>query len=291
MVKVRVPASSANLGPGFDCFGIAWQCYNEMKFEKSDEVIITGCPEEYRNADNMAYQAFMRTLKEAGKEAKGLEIHFGKTDIPVSRGLGSSAALISGAVMAANALYDLGFSKERLFEIATDIEGHPDNVAPAMFGDFTVSAMSNGKPVTRHFPVNEKLTFCCMVPDFELRTSLARSVLPATYEKPDALFNISRSALLIRAIGDGDTELLKIAMEDRIHEPYRYRLIEGVDKAREMALSAGAAAMCISGAGSTLLAIGDNEAFYKTLSVEVPKVFPGWKVMKMILDRNGGQIV
>lgn len=291
MVKVKIPASSANLGPGFDCFGIAWQCWNEIEFDKADSLIITGCDDAYKNENNLAYVAYSRTLKEAGIECKGAVINFGKTDIPVSRGLGSSAALICGAVVAANELYKLGFSREQLFRIATEVEGHPDNIAPAMFGGFTASTMAGDQPVTAAYSVSDKLCFCCLVPNFELSTTLSRSVLPQSYSKADAVFNVSRAALLIRAIEDGNAELIKIAMEDKIHQPYRFKLIDGVDDARAIALECGAATMCISGAGSTLLVVGDSAELYEKLSVKIPERFPGWKVLHMQLDTVGVQII
>ena len=137
---VRVPASSANLGPGFDSFGIAWKLYNEIRFELAEEGLsISGCDERYRGEDNLACVAFTRVLQSCGRERCGLRINFEKTEIPVSRGLGSSAALITAGVLAANALCDLGLEKSELFDIATSVEGHPDNIAPAMFGGLTVS--------------------------------------------------------------------------------------------------------------------------------------------------------
>ena len=148
-MKIRVPASSANIGPGFDCYGIAWQLYNELDFELRDRGLsITGCENRYCNRDNLAYTAYKSVLERCGIKPVGLHIHFGKADIPVSRGLGSSSALLVGGVMAANELHSLGLSRNELLDIATALEGHPDNVVPALMGGLSASALVAGKPVS-----------------------------------------------------------------------------------------------------------------------------------------------
>ena len=243
---VRVPASSANLGPGFDSFGIAWQLYNEISFQLSDETEILGCAEGYQNEENLALRAYRRVLERCGvREEGGVSIRFGKTSIPVSRGLGSSAALITAGVMAANELYGLGLSRDELFLLATEVEGHPDNVAPALYGGLSVSAMAGGRAVTRRFPVSDKLFFTALIPPFELSTALARSVLPESVSRADAVFNVSRGALVLRALGDGDAELLAFAMDFR--RAYRGA---GVRRGRALHLRRGAdAAVRVGQAG------------------------------------------
>ena len=290
-MKIRVPASSANLGPGFDCFGVAWQLYNEIEFEKNSSLLIEGCDEKYCNGENLSYRAFCAVLDRAGVEDRGVHIRFGRTDVPVSRGLGSSAALICAGVIAADALYGLNMPKEQLFDIATAIEGHPDNIAPALFGGFTASTMESGVPVTAHFPISDRLHFTVLIPDFELSTALARSVLPESYSRADAVFNVSRAALVIRAMADGDGELLKAAMQDRIHQPYRTRLIDGFEAVQGMAEECGASAMCISGAGSTLLCVSRDESFTEKMSAKMKETFPAWRVIKVVPDNDGARIV
>ena len=291
-MKLRIPASSANLGPGFDCFGIAWQCYNEIEFIPGGEgLVITGCDEKYRNADNLAYKAYHAVMTWAGQHESGLEIRFGKTDIPVSRGMGSSAALIVGGAVAANAINGLELSGSELLAIATSVEGHPDNIAPALFGGFTVSAMDGIAAITTHFPISEKLFFTLLIPDFELSTELARSALPDVVSRQDAVFNISRSALLIKALERGDRELMRMALEDRLHQPYRAGLIEGYDIAASAAKRHGAMGICISGAGSTLLCISDRPAFSAEMEDELKESLPGWKVMSVKPDLQGVRMI
>ncbi len=291
-MKFRIPASSANLGPGFDCFGIAWQCYNEIEFIPREEgLVISGCEEKYCNEDNLAYKAYRAVMAWAGQRESGLEIRFGRTDIPVSRGMGSSAALIVGGVVAANAIHGLELSGSELLAIATSVEGHPDNIAPALFGGFTVSAMDGIAAVTTHFPISEKLFFTLLIPDFELSTELARSVLPVNVSRQYAIFNISRSALLIKALERGDRQLMRIALEDKLHQPYRTKLINGYDSAEAAAKKLDAMGICISGAGSTLLCIADRPEFSAEMEKELKESLPGWKVLGVKPDLQGVKMI
>lgn len=291
-MKFRIPASSANLGPGFDCFGIAWQCYNEIEFIPREEgLVISGCAEKYRNEDNLAFKAYRATMTWAGQRESGLEIRFGRTDIPVSRGMGSSAALIVGGVVAANAIHGLELSGSELLAIATSVEGHPDNIAPALFGGFTVSAMDGIAAVTTHFPISEKLFFTLLIPNFELSTELARSVLPEAVSRQDAIFNISRSALLIKALERGDRQLMRIALEDKLHQPYRTKLIQGFETAEAAAKKLEAMGICISGAGSTLLCIADRPEFSAEMEEALKESLPGWKVLGVKPDLQGVKMI
>ena len=287
---VRAPASSANLGPGFDCFGIAWQLYNEIEFTPADRLEITGCDEKFCSADNLAYKAYAMTLEKGGIKEKGVHIHFKNTDIPASRGLGSSSALIVGGVTAANALYELKLSDRERLEIATAIEGHPDNAAPALLGGLTASAMVGSEAVTVHFPLSDKLHFAALVPPFELSTALARSVLPMSVSRADAVFNVSRAALVLNALGSGDCELLSVGMEDRVHQPFRFPLIEGWETAKKLSADCGGKAICISGAGSTLLCASNEKDFPEKLKENI-SVLPGWKVIPLLPDFEGAKAI
>lgn len=289
-MKVSVGASSANLGPGFDCFGLAWQLYNTMEFMPADRLVIEGCDEKYKNAENLAYRAYTAALAAAGKAASGVCIRFLRTDIPVSRGLGSSAALTVGGVLAADRLNGLGFSDEQLLAVATSVEGHPDNVAPALFGGLTVSAMDGGKAVSAVYALSDRLHFTALVPDSELSTSMSRSVLPQSISREDAIFNVSRAALLLKALENGDCGLIRTALRDRIHQPFRKALIEGYDRAEALALETGAAGVCISGAGSTILCVSPEEDFYGKMKAAAEREFPRWRVLDMKPDTLGARI-
>lgn len=287
---VRVPASSANLGPGFDSFGIAWQLYNEIDFQIAEGLEISGCAEKYQTEDNLAYRGFRRVLERCSVPFEGVAIRFGRCAIPVSRGLGSSAALIAAGVTAANELYELGLSRSELLLLATEVEGHPDNVAPALYGGLGVSAMDGGRAITRRFPLSDRLHFAALVPPFELSTSLARSVLPAEVSREDAVFNVSRGALLLRALGDGDAELLSFAMDDRIHQNYRAKLIDGFKTARIEAQECGAAGICISGAGPTILCVAEHPDFPARMETALELALPGWEFMELTPDLDGARV-
>ena len=290
-MKLRIPASSANLGPGFDCFGLAWQLYNEIEFEPSDALRIEGCDPRFANAENLAFQAVRRTAEAAGKACPAVAIRFGKTDIPVSRGLGSSAALIVGGVRASDALLELHLSDDALLRVATEIEGHPDNVAPALFGGLTVSAAEGDTVLTRRFPLHERFHFVLLSPEFELSTAAARGVLPPSYSRADAVYNLSRTPLVLRALQDGDSELLRFAMRDTIHQPYRRSLIPGYDKVEALALASGACGFGISGAGSTQLAIFPDERAAQSFAESASAQFPAWKIICARPDLTGTVVV
>jgi len=284
---VRVPGSSANLGPGFDCFGIAWQCYNTLEFQKAEAFSVTGCPEEFQNRENLAYLGYEAVCRQAGIDPSRVAIRFGETEIPVSRGLGSSAALLVAGAAGANALHRLGLSREELLSIAAPLEGHPDNIAPSLLGGLSVSIMEGGRTISRPFPVSDKLHFTALIPDFRLSTALARSVLPESYSRSDVIFNVSRASLLLRALADGDGELLARAMADAVHQPYRTRLIAGFEQAKALAMEQGALALCISGAGPTLLCVSEQESFAENMQRVLPKTFPGWRCLALQVDREG----
>ncbi len=288
---VQVPGTSANLGPGFDCFGIAWNCYNTMEFLPAESLEISGCPEEFQNRENLAYVGYETVCRAAGVNAEAVSIRFLETEVPVSRGLGSSAALIAAGAVAANEMHGLGYTKEELLSLVTPVEGHPDNLAPALLGGLTVSLMEGERVESRRFPLSEKFFFAALIPNFKLSTALARGVLPEHYSRADAIFNVSRATLLLRALSDGDGDLLSLAMQDKIHQPYRFQLIEGYERAAELAKEQGALAVSISGAGSTLLCVAEDGAFGENMTRVLGKEFPHWQVRPLLVDMDGAKVL
>lgn len=286
-MRVLVPSSSANLGPGFDCFGMAWQSRNEIFFERSDSLSIEGCAVEYANSVNLAWLGYSKAMELAGRACEGVHIRFGKAEIPICRGLGSSAALSVAGAAAADALYHLGLGRQGILDASTAVEGHPDNVAPCIYGGLTASMMDGSRAVTVNFPVHESLRFTALIPNFQLSTAMARSVLPPTVPRADAIFNVSRGALLLNALGSGDLELLGHAMEDKLHQPYRWNLIPGSDVARQAAGDCGAPALCISGAGPTILCVTNDEGFPLRIRSALASALPGWEVRELKIDREG----
>lgn len=276
MVKVLTPATSANIGPGFDCLGIAYNLYNEFEVELSDKLIIEGCDLKYQNENNLFYIGFNSVKERLNRYEKcKVTIH---SNIPVSRGLGSSASLIVAGVLSANNLFGNKLSLEELFEIATKIEGHPDNIAPCMFGGFTC-AYQNEKPEFIHLNVSNSLRYTLIIPDYELSTSQSRSVLPKNYNRQDVVFNISRNVLLIKAFESGDEKLIKEALQDKIHQPYRKELIKDYDRIEKICLDNKAISMVLSGAGPTMLAISKIDNLSSKIKQSLPENY-------LILDLN-----
>ena len=196
-IKVIVPATSANLGPGFDSLGLALNLYATFEFTLMDEGLeIEGCPDEYKNENNLAVTAFRGIYWRQGQRAPGLRLKI-HSDIPSTRGMGSSSAFLTGGALAANAFLGNPFSRQEILQILSAFEGHPDNVTPALYGGFTATAMHGGAPCMAQFPVNERVHLCALIPSFELSTSASRMALPATVSHKDAAYNLSRVALLI----------------------------------------------------------------------------------------------
>lgn len=292
-VTIRVPATSANLGPGFDSFGCALALYNTYTFEQiSGGLEISGCDEEFRNRDNLSIVAYRYAMEALGLPMEPLSLTI-DAHIPVCRGLGSSSAMIIGGVMAANVLHGSPLSREELLRLCTVVEGHPDNLAPALYGGMTASLMRGGMPVTACFPLSEKLRFFALVPPFHLSTQTARAVLPQRVPFADAVFNVSHAALLLRALETADIDMISLALDDRLHQPYRKGLIEGYDIAEQTARACGVRAFCISGAGPTCLCIADNDAVGERLSEAVAKqeALPGWQVLALRVDTEGAKVL
>ena len=265
-VYLRVPATSANCGPGFDVLGLAVNLYNEACYEitpqRGFQLEVEGEGAEYLKpfGRNLAFSSFFRLWNQVtGGERIGLKIKM-LNRIPMSRGLGSSSSAIVAGVHAANVLSGNTLSEDELLGIATELEGHPDNVAPALYGGFTISYMDAGKAHSLRCLPAKPLKFIAVVPDRRLATSLARQAIPATVPHHDAVFNSSRSSLLVGALLTGRYEYLSHALEDKLHQPYRAHLIPGLYEAWEAAREAGAYNGIISGAGSTIMAYADPEA-------------------------------
>ena len=284
-VTIRVPATSANLGPGFDSFGCALALYNTYTFEQiSGGLEIYGCDEEFRNRDNLSIVAYRYAMEALGLPMEPLSLTI-DAHIPVCRGLGSSSAMIIGGVMAANVLHGSPMSREELLRLCTVVEGHPDNLAPALYGGMTASLMRGGMPVTACFPLSEKLRFFALVPPFHLSTQ--------TVPFADAVFNVSHAALLLRALETADIDMISLALDDRLHQPYRKGLIEGYDTAEQTARDCGVRAFCISGAGPTCLCIADNDEVGQRLTeaVAAQEALAGWQVLPLRVDTEGAKVL
>lgn len=287
MVIITVPASTANIGPGFDTLGLALNMYNVYEFEEINEgLVIEGCSDKYKNEDNLVYKSFKYTAEIIGRKFKGLKISM-NTEIPVSRGLGSSSACIVGGIFGANALLEGNLSKDDLFRIAVKIEGHPDNVAAAVYGDLTASIVDEGKPYCLKYNISDTIKFCALIPDFEVSTHEARELLPTEIPFKDALFNISRTAVLLKALEEGNLSAVNVAMHDKLHQKFRETLIHEYDEVFKICRDNGSSAFFISGSGPTLMNIIENSDFTNKIRYDIMNLKYNWKIKYLLSDKKG----
>ena len=290
-VTIRVPATTDNLGPGFDAFGCALGPYTDVTFEETEAGLeITGCPEEFTGPDNLAYVSYCAVMATMCEEVKGVKIHI-DARIPVCRGLGSSAALLVAGAMGANVLRGNKLSTQGLLNITNAMEGHPDNLAPAVFGGLTASMVDNGLPVCVNFPLHPDWEFLALVPDFDLPTTVARQALPTEYDRSDAVYNIAHGAMVLKALELGDEKLLRNAMQDRIHQPYRKGMIQDYDKIEGLIRTTGAA-FCLSGAGPTLLCITRNPGLEDKLAKKIHEITQAnWEMLPLHVEFQGAHVI
>ena len=256
-LRIRVPASSANLGPGFDSFALALPLLAEFELRpaKAWSVTVEGDGHGISvDDDNLFVVAAHATAKAAGRELVAQHVTQ-RSAIPVARGLGSSAAAIVGGAVAANALLGEPFDRRTLLRIASEVEGHADNVAAALYGAFTVALPDEGGPVATRLVFPRTWRICLLIPGRPLSTEEARAILPAQVSRDDAVFNVAHAAALIAAVMRSDGALLALAMADRLHQPARTKLVPALGEIIAAAREAGAFGAALSGAGPSVLAV------------------------------------
>lgn len=262
-VKVRVPATTANCGPGFDAVGIACTLYNQLELTLNDsghvsiEIVGEGVGILPIDEANIASLAAHAVFNKVGFTCAGLQLKMTNT-IPLARGLGSSAAAIVAGLFAANEVLDSPLTKAQLLDMATAIEGHPDNVAPALYGGITLNVMNNSEVETLRLLPPRSLSMVVVVPTFALATKLARQVLPQQVSLADAVFNVSRTALMVGALATGEFSHLATGLDDKLHQPYRQALIPGMPEVLAAAKTVGAYGAALSGAGPCLIAFTED---------------------------------
>jgi homoserine kinase len=265
MTMIRVPATTANLGAGFDCIGAALSIYNEFTFtpiETESLVIAVRGLEAARvntDASNLVYQAFLKLYERIDRSPPVIQLEI-KLGVPLARGLGSSATAIVGGLLGANAFAGNPLSPSEVMKMAIDMEGHPDNVVPALIGGCRLAATAIGGWTIADIPWHESVVPVVAIPNFELSTAAARSVLPNEYSRADAIFNTAHFGLLVRGLETGNADWLSAALTDRLHQPYRQQLIPGYTDVEQAVVAAGGYGMVISGAGPTLLALATTES-------------------------------
>ncbi|MEG4145276.1 homoserine kinase [Microcoleus sp. Pol12B5] len=302
-VTVTVPATTANLGPGFDCIGAALSLYNRFQFSRLEpsateklKITVTGKETTKVKTDdsNLAYQAFIKLYGYLNQSPPPVAIHI-DMQVSLARGLGSSATAIIGGLVGANELAGKPLSQVEVMQLAIELEGHPDNVVPALLGGCRLAASNTprGSWEICDIPWHPNIVPVVAIPDFELSTAEARKVLPADYSKADAIFNAAHLGLLVRALETGNENWLRCALQDKIHQPYRQSLIKGYEAVQQAALNAGAYEMVISGAGPTLLALTDVAnavAVEKAMAAAWMEFGVKAEVRAIGLDTQGAQV-
>ena len=296
-VTVKVPASTTNLGPGFDCLGLALKLYNTVEMERTEEKDITikisgeGEKELPRDELNIILSAIKLVFDKAGEKLCGLRIRQ-VNQIPIGRGLGSSAAARLAGIMAANELLKANLSEGEILRLAAELEGHPDNVAASLFGGLVIVGREGKDFRWLRLEVPENLKVVVAIPEKRLSTQRARDILPEKISLSDAVFNLSRVAMLVSSLISGRWQYLAVSTQDRLHQPYRSSLVPGMEEVFEAALKEGARGAFLSGAGSTVAALADENE--KRIGKAMQEAFlkKGLKsrVKVLEIDKKGAQV-
>jgi len=292
--ELRIPATSANLGAGFDSLGLAVQMYNRVILEPWERVEVLSLDNTVVPAgeDNLIYKTVKHLFDICGKPLPGLRIQQ-ENAIPMARGLGSSSACIVAGLMGGNALLGGPLSREDIIHMAAALEGHPDNSTPAILGGQVTAAIENGRVFYCRRELRDDLRFAAIIPDFELKTSAARAALPKEVSREDGEFNLSRSALMAMSLAAGEYGNLRVAAQDRLHQPYRLELIPGARAVMDCALEFGAYCAYISGAGSTLMAMvgTENTGFLQRLRCWMDgQGYHTWRLLLLRPDNGGARM-
>ncbi|MPQ31597.1 homoserine kinase [Clostridium estertheticum] len=289
MFEIKVPATSANMGPGLDTLGVAFKLYNRFIVEEIESGLeIFGCNKEFANNNNLVYDSMLKTFKKLQKDPKGVRLTF-KTEIPVSGGLGSSATCILAGVTAANRLCGDILTKQEVLNYACEIEGHPDNITPAMIGGMTVSIMNEGANHYNKIPINGSIKFCALIPKLQLSTKSSRAVLPETIPFKDAVYNVGMVSMLIVSLVNGDYEGVKLACKDKLHQPYRMGLIRNYSQISSFVKESEALGVFLSGAGPTIMVMlkKDDSNTEGKLKEFLKGISGSWETLNLEIDEDG----
>ncbi len=299
-IHVKVPATTANLGPGFDALGLALDLWNEAEFlaTNDNQISLTiegeGKDKLPTGANNTIVEAALQVYELLGKPCTGLRIHC-VNRVPLSSGLGSSSAAMLTGMLGANALLGNPLSREEILKLAIETEGHPDNVAPAMLGGLVASIIHERHVVSLRLTLTGQRTpihITVVLPDFDFPTKQARAILPKQIERQDAIYNISRAVIVTEAFRVGDLDMLGEAMTDKLHQPYRIPLIPGAQEAMDAMKQAGASAVALSGAGPSL--IGFSSKRETAIGEAAKRAFAesglNARVYKLKISRTGAEV-
>lgn len=295
MIKLRVPATSANMGAGFDTLGIAVGLYNRITVEEIPKglEIINYDKQSFVPGDsnNLIYRAMNEIFNYVNYTPKGYRITQ-SSNIPMTRGLGSSSACIIGGMLAANIISGRQLTYQEIIHLAAKMEGHPDNVGPALFGGFCVSLTEGDRTIIKSTKLKSHIKFAVIIPDFFVATKKSRGVLPSQVDFKDAVFNVGHASMFQAAMITGDMEALRIGVKDVLHQQYRKSYVENMDEIFEKTYSLGSNATYLSGSGPTILSILDHD--YEKFAAGMQKYFEEnmlkWKCMILSIDNVGAVV-
>ncbi len=286
---IRISASTSNLGPGFDCLGLALNIYNFFEVELSNKDILLNIDDAYNNEDNLFLKAYRKGISQLGINDH-VKVSF-NCYVPVARGLGSSSTLIVGGLAVASILHNNALSKQKIFELASEMEGHPDNASPCVFGGFCASFIDrNGQFITRQLSFSDKLKITSFIPDFEVKTETARAILPDTYTKKIAVNNSAKAIMTVNALENGDIDLLRECAIDEIHEPYRRTLIDEFDSLKEIYTDDTDGVLLISGSGSTCIGFSDKN-ISENANKKINELKHNWLIRNVEVDSKGVEVI
>lgn len=295
MFEVRVPYTTANLGPGFDCVGLAFSAEASITVEWSSNGHHEwkGCDTKYQNDEHLLLKSYRLGLEAVGVKERKLNLDF-QIMPPIARGLGSSAVcVVAGLLIAREAAREAGkeMDDDLLIRLATQMEGHPDNIAPAILGGCVVSLMTETEIVSQALEVHENIGLMALIPPFELSTEISRNALPDQVPHKQAIFNVGRAMLLTQALASGDMKRLSIGLQDQLHEPYRMPLIHGAEDIKDQMEEMGAVRTVISGAGPTLLVVYDRETDFEEKAKQwMNTQNPDWQVYPWQVSKQGAWV-
>ena len=289
MVRIKVPATSANVGVGFDTLGLAVTFYGYCDVTLSDTLTITGCPKEFQTEENLIFQSYKHVLDDLHREVIPINLVI-DSEVPFARGLGSSAVCIVSGVLAANELHELNLSESELVAYCTQIEGHPDNVVPALLGGLSASYQLDERIFYQHYPVDNSYRFVAFIPDLTLETSVARGVLPESYPLKTVVSNQAKLLCLLEALKTGNASHLNDFLADGIHQPYRKTLIDEYDIVENIAKESGAKGFYISGSGSTLMGIYQKTVDIEAINQSLSGLKHRWKALDLVVDYKGAEV-
>ena len=291
--KIKVPGTSANIGVGYDCLGVALDYYLEIEVTESETIEFVENGKEFSIPldENLIFEAANFTQKKLNKTIPNYKVNIIKNEIPLARGLGSSSSAIVAGILIANTFSSSCLDINKVARLAVEMEGHPDNVIPAIFGGMVLTAHDRDNLVYNKILHSEELYYYVMIPNFKLSTEKSRSVLPKTYVVSDVINNMSRLGLLVNSLNNGQYDNLRFLLEDKIHQPYRFSLINDSEKIFEASKDFGALGEYISGAGPTLISLNyDDEEFLNNMKKLLETLPNKWSIEKKEINLKGAKV-